>query len=486
MDYSTAQALRTTHPAWRMLASPHAPLVASFFHRTFIVPNVRTVSRADLSSRLEDFLYELREQLGESAFPRSAGEYLDDWAGAEHGWLRKYYQQGDEPYFDLTAASETALAFIASLSEAQLIGTESRLLTVFELLRQLTEGTTADVDTRVAELERRRRSVDEQIARLRDGYVDLMDASQVKDRFLQMASTARALLSDFRALEQGFRDLDRSVRERIATWDGSKGALLQDVFGQRDLISDSDQGRSFRAFWDFLMSPARQEELSARLAHVLSLAPVQELIPDRRLLRIHYDWLEAGEVAQRTVARLSQQLRRYLDDRVVLENRRIMELLRKIEQHALVVRDDPPPGPFFAVDDLAPSIALPFQRPMFAREAKARISSSAVLVGQADGEIDALYAQVYVDRQELLSNIRRALELRPQVSLAELVASHPLAQGLAELVTYVAIAADDGDAVIDDQRKERLQWTDAAGSLREATLPLVVFTRRRSTRQVES
>jgi Protein of unknown function (DUF3375) len=41
--------------------------------------------------------------------------------------------------------------------------------------------------------------------------------------------------------------------------------------GERDLIADSDQGRSFRAFWDFLMSHARQEELTQLLDRVLHL-----------------------------------------------------------------------------------------------------------------------------------------------------------------------------------------------------------------------
>jgi hypothetical protein len=79
-----------------------------------------------------------------------------------------------------------------------------------------------------------------------------MDDTQVKDRFLQMASTARALLSDFREVEQNFRELDRTDRERIALWEGGKGELVGQIFGDRDAISDSDQGRSFRAFWDFL------------------------------------------------------------------------------------------------------------------------------------------------------------------------------------------------------------------------------------------
>ena len=183
--------------------------------------------------------------------------------------------------------------------------------------------------------------------------MSVMDPTQVRDRFLQMAATARSLLGDFREMEQNFRDLDRSVRDRIATWDGSKGSLLQDVFGASDAIRDSDQGRSFQAFWDFLMSPTRQEELTSLLETVLALAPVEELRPDRRLLKVHFDWLQAGEQAQRTVARLSSQLRRYLDDQAALENRRIMQLLKNIERHAVAVREMPPLGDWMEIDEPA-------------------------------------------------------------------------------------------------------------------------------------
>lgn len=83
--------------------------------------------------------------------------------------------------------------------------------------------------------------------------------------------------------------LDRRVRERIALWEGAKGALLEDIMGERDAIADSDQGRSFRAFWDFLMSSRRQEEFTELLARVLNLAPVTALQPDARTRRVHYD-----------------------------------------------------------------------------------------------------------------------------------------------------------------------------------------------------
>ena len=53
---------------------------------------------------------------------------------------------------------------------------------------------------------------------------------------------------------------------------GRKGLLLERIFGERDAIADSDQGRSFRAFWDFLMAPVQQEELSDLLDHVFCAA----------------------------------------------------------------------------------------------------------------------------------------------------------------------------------------------------------------------
>lgn len=90
LDYARLESLRAHHPAWRLLRSDHAALVASFLHRVFVVPNVRVMAAADLAEVLEDALFALRERLGADAFPRPALEYLNEWASPERGWLRKY------------------------------------------------------------------------------------------------------------------------------------------------------------------------------------------------------------------------------------------------------------------------------------------------------------------------------------------------------------------------------------------------------------
>ena len=486
LDYATLDAMRAQHPAWRLLCSDHAPLVASFLHRVFVVPNVRVMAAADLSEALEDELYALRERLGPEVFPKSALEYLNDWAGPEKGWLRKFYRQGsDEPQFDLTPATEKAIAWLATLTERTFVGTESRLLTLFELLKQMSEGSEADPAKRIAELHKRRDEIDVEIKRVLAGDVPLLDDTALKDRFQQFTQLARELLTDFREVEHNFRLLDRRVRERIALWEGAKGALLEEIMGERDAIADSDQGKSFRAFWEFLMSSRRQEELSELLVRVLTLPAVAELKPDARTRRVHYDWLEAGEHTQRTVAQLSQQLRRFLDDQAWLENRRIMDILHGIEAKALSLRDAPPTGEVMRIPETAAEIELPMERPLYTPAMKPVIANLTLEIGESDGDAAVLYSQVVIDKLRITRHIHHALQERAQVTLRELTELQPLQQGLAELVAYLELGSGAFKTVVDESIADVVAWqSDSQGGetttecvTKRARLPRVIFVR---------
>nr|WP_297502232.1 DUF3375 family protein [Ferrovum sp.] len=170
LDYATLDTLRNHHPAWKLLRSDHAPLVASFLHRVFVSSNVRGMNAADLAEMLEDKLYGLRQRFGDTAFPKNGMDYLNDWASTEKGWLRKYYRQGtDEPQFDLTSATEKAIAWLGTLTERSFVGTESRLMTLFELLRQMSAGSEIDPAKRITELHKRREEIDAEIARVLSG-----------------------------------------------------------------------------------------------------------------------------------------------------------------------------------------------------------------------------------------------------------------------------------------------------------------------------
>lgn len=466
--------LRANSPAWRLLRADNAPLILSFLYRVFVQDNVRSISAAELASRLDDELYALNEH--ETRFPKPARAYLDDWATTENAWLRKYYPDGtDEPHFDATPAVEKALVWIRTLHEREFVGTESRLNTIFELLRQIVFGTETDPDARIAELRRQRQQIDDQIERIEAGEVDLLDPSAVRDRYQQFATTARNLLADFREVEENFRKLDRRLREKIAGWQSGKGELLDDVLGSRESISGSDQGKSFQAFYGFLLSQRRQEELSGLLRAVHELDAFAER--DGRLQHVHYDWLDAAERTQATVRQLSEQLRRFLDDQVWFENRRVIELLRGIETKALKLRDQ---RGVAVTTDLAaphPSMMLPMERPLYTRVKKSALDSDDVRDAAEQTDPSVLFEQVYVDPGPLRGNVHRALRRQSSVALTALIQEQPLTKGLAELVTYLSLKDEAFSIVFDEQQHEQVSWTDGDFT-RTATLPRVIYARR--------
>jgi hypothetical protein len=102
-----------------------------------------------------------------------------------------------------------------------------------------------------------------------------------------------------------------------------------------------------------------------------------------------------------------------------------------------------------------------------------------VALDEGDAEIDTavLYAQVVVDRAELLRNIRLELQMRSQVTLGEVVARHPLHNGLAELVAYLQLAGEWPRTTVDEGVEEQVQWQSPAGTTREATLPRIILLR---------
>ena len=168
---------------------------------------------------------------------------------------------------------------------------------------------------------------------------------------------------------------------------------------------------------------------------------------------------------------------RYLDDQAWLENRRIMSLIRELEQHALALRGSPPADSLPTVGKPAPDIELPMERPLYRIPVKPRIEQCILLEGDEDVEADALFEQVYVDKAALRAHIRRALQARSQVSLTELLSEHPLERGLSELVAYLSLAANDEHAVIDDGHHQLVAWTDGDGRHRRCRVPRVVFSR---------
>lgn len=492
MQYTDLKSQRKNHTAWRLLASPHAPLIASFLYQVFVQPNVRSLPFDQAASQLDDALYYLNNAERDKPYPKKASQYLDDWASGSNAFLRKYYQKGNDiPQLDLTPGAEKALEWLQTLQPREFVGTESRLLTLHRLLQEIVHNTGDDPEQRIAELEKQKRDIDQQIARLHSGIIDEFDDTRIKERWFEAEDVARKLLSDFRQVEYNFRNLDRDVRELITLSDKNKGDLLDEIFDQQDYIQDSEQGKSFSAFWSFLMSPNRQEELRQLTETALQQQALEHMDNTVFLRNIGYALLDAGQKVHQTNAQLVEQLRKYLADQAWLENKRILEIIRGIEQSTLDLKKQTSanlPPAFFEIDQPKVAVNLLMEQKLFSPSRKTQLISDVPDEDQAEVDVSALYQQHWVDEHALQSNIRRLLQTRQQISLKEVLQHHPLQQGLAELVAYLNIASKSKQAVINEEITETLDLiSDAAQAVPQHTLmtisnrlvhlPQILFTR---------
>ncbi|MET4145548.1 DUF3375 domain-containing protein [Arthrobacter sp. UYCo732] len=478
MDFYAINSLRENHAGWSLLRAQNAPLALTFFMAAFTGPNQRNLGRQQLIDVLDDVLFGLRDREGEDKFPRAAGEYLDDWAGPERAWLRKYYVPGeDEPHYDLTAAAEDVVRWVENLRGRDFVATQSRLTSIFAVLKQLVQQSETDPEVRLAELQRQKDGIDAEMQRIRDGNIRVMTGPESLDHLQQLTALAKDLLSDFREVEQNFRKLDRQVREQIATWYGTQGELLASIFANQQDISSSLQGRTFQGFWDYLMSPQLRTELQDLLQRATQIEALAKTDGLHTVANLHQDWLPAVEQTQATVRQLSQQMRRLLDDKVFLENKRIMQLIRSVESGALGTRESPPSGVFMEIDAPSVDVVLPFERPLYEPSRKVMVDDAVLTADDTDVDAGALFSQFHVDKERLRGNIDAVLSDAGQATLAEVTAAYPLSQGLAEVVAYYQLATESDWATINPEQSQQLSWQLPDGSIREATLEQIIFGR---------
>ena len=76
------------------------------------------------------------------------------------------------------------------------------------------------------------------------------------------------------------------------------------------------------------------------------------------------------------------------------------------------------------------------------------------------------------------------LARRPVAALSDILRDHPLQQGLAELVGYLALR-DGVDTTVDGQRQDDVAWTGDDGVDRVASVPRVAYSRAGASRPAQ-
>jgi len=486
LDYREIRYRLEQHGTFKLFRKERAALMLAFFVEAVKKGHRSDIPRSALVSELSAFRDYLSLTVGEESAAKdpdtkSAAALLDEWA--DDGFLRKYYRaEAAEPSYDLTPESEKAIEWLRELSERRFVGAESRLLKVFDLMKDIAYGAAFDAEERISELERRKAEIDTEIARVRSGAAGALDPTAVRERYYELEDTARRLLADFRQIELNFRKLDRDARARVIAADKERGRVLKDIFEFRDAILSSDQGKSFQAFWAFVMSSEKKSEFAALAGRVLSVPEVEALPKSVELAAFDRLLVSAGARVQRTAHLLNEELRVFLDEKSRREGRAVAVLAEEIKKLALSLRDEPPADRAFIEFEDDPDIDLVMERPLFEPEEPVRIADSPEEQGESDADAAALFSQAEIDRDAIRANIAEALLDRPQIALAELLERYPVTDGGAEILGYLAEACAPGAAmIVDGERTELRAENRKRGTAYRVGAPEVVYIKDGST-----
>src|SRR5260221_8217861 len=432
-DYDILTQTMATSSAIRIMRSPNAPLILSFLFQQFKQSQRPTMPYLQLLEHLEAYIDVLNDLLPEKDRykPGSGKEYLRDWASEMQRIIRIYAQgSAAEEVVELTRDAERAISWIEELERRPFVGTESRFLTIFNLLEEIVARSTSDPETRLKQLERDRDALQREIDEIRQtGTVKQFSTTQIKERFLQAEDTARMIQRDFTLVRVNFKIFARQVQEAQLLPDARKGTLVGAVLDAEDQLKESDEGRSFYAFWQFLLNPERHETLSDLLDIVQTLPDVQEVTVGRSILEsLVSNLLRYGGEIARSNQRLIEQIRRMLDERLVAETRRVRQLVEEIKAEAFQQQDSPPASEGFIEIEGLPEVRLPMERVLWEPGTTLMLTNAQLTIAKPDDmNFAELLKQMHVDETTLRRQIDALLLTHSEVSLTEVLEQYPVA-----------------------------------------------------------
>ena len=327
---------------------------------------------------------------------------------------RRYYgSDANEPLFELTTGSERALLWLESLQEARFVGTESRLESIFTGLDEILKYASDDPDERIRRLESEANAIRAEADRIRaTGAVTSFSPVQINERYGQVLGTARELLSDFRQVEENFKRVAREIAERQTQPGITKGAIVGHILDSHDALRESEQGQSFFAFWNLLLSVDRQQQFQEQVDQIAALTALSEDHRGNQLLRrLISHLLREGEKVVESHQRMSTNLRRVLDTAHLNERRQVGDLLQAIRNAALKLRDAPPVDEeFFHAEDV-PDVFSAMSRPLW--QAPESVSLLAQVLWELNENVDERFAIARADRtiKDHLANLGQTREL---------------------------------------------------------------------------
>ena len=376
-------------------------------------------------------------------------------------WLKRGLIVERDGQLLATDALQRAFHFLDSLEDQQMTSTASRLATVQRAIEDLEAQLSPSQRGREASLKQRIHALKEELAAVQSGEFEVLSGPMAEEGIREIYQLAMSLRSDFRRVEDSYREADRALRQRIISEKQHRGEIVDELLDGHEALVQTVEGQVFENFHQQLVITAELHQMKQRLRSILNNECAEGALERRQKAELRGLVTRLVQESERVIqarARSERDVRSFLKSGLAGEQIRVGAVLQELFQTALdldwssqAVRRMPGPLPPVAV--AVPN--LPVVERLVFKEAEEGVSGELDLsLTEADPtDMDDEFWLAYraLDRRQLfaatLAHLRKSGEV---VTIGALAEALPPEHDLETLAYWLAMAREAGIELDDE------------------------------------
>ena len=453
-------ALIQSSPALQMLRLRNAGWVLPFLYEAFKESRKMVIREDQLILQLSEALSQHTEgtedleeakiEFGEDEESRSR-KYLVNWV--KKRMLQDFPDTEGHTNYQLSAYTEKVFQWMQNLQVGQHhVGTESRFKMLFSSLRDMVENTEDDREKKLQQLKDRKAELDKEIKALEMGVApQRYNNAQVQERLDLFIRLCYELIGDFREVEDNFKQIHRNIVEQHTKAEQNKGAIVGFAFESYDALRGSNQGKSFYAFWDFLISRSGQENWRQLTEQLLQLLQDRELEADTDFLRnIKSFLLEQGKAVYEANDKMAEKLSRIISEKEIARHRRLRQQISTIKELFFDLMEDETVEAGIQIAEPVEIKIVMDRKLVLEQKATAGTLKQPVAGIEKIEDVDRfnrLLNTSFIDKKQLWSKVEAVLQKKQTATLKEIIEATSLDNGLAEVISYYSFLREKAKRV---------------------------------------
>ncbi len=453
IDTSQILNILNTSPSVELLRLRNREMIIEFLSSTFSSKQ-GVISSDNFHDQLADFLEYRQVENDEGieskdfeTFEEKAKRYISNWTNK--GFLTNYSDERGEIFYELSVHSSKAMDWLGSLKKEEFVGTESKFNNILNQLKELVEFTNEDAEKRIELLEEKKLEIERQIQQIKIGEdVKVFEEFEIIPRFRELNQSAKKLLSDFKEVEDNFKEITKGIYQKHADGSLTKSDILEFTFDALEALKESQQGKSFYAFWSFILNPELQkrwESLTKELYQTLEKKSIPVSDPFLKGMKKHLHI--SGQRVYKANDKMAEKLSRIIRESERSKSEATKNVIQEIKMLLLETSKTKEKLAISFELETDVKINIPFDRKLTFEKKEAITYTSRPQMADDDitasNDLSKLFSQSNIDKDLLRKRVKDILKEKSQTTLLDVVETYGgLEKGLPELFGYIGIVKE--------------------------------------------